>query len=464
VSYIKKPRDQNEWAASWSNATFVFDTNVLLSMYRATLDESLNLITFLKSLGDKVWLPYQVAMEFNNQRYDSFLKSKTIMEVEESKRKFDERKTNLGNLDSLKASLLKQIDILGSDDADQKREELELIFSKFKEYFPEISLQPVPRDLLLDQIADLFNQRIGPPPNTQGDVDALHINAERRAQLSIPPGFKDAKKQGFTFDRTLRYQNADGDFILWSQILEHARIRQISTLFFITDDKKIDWWDVVKKVLHRETKATKKQLIDEALIVGHIEHFEVYSFTDFKKHSAEYLGYVNPQATLVTGGQPLADSHGNLIVELTIEDLHRGSDPRTLENRRRIFFQCFQYVIDEVADYVRRTTTFSGVMLNQSPYGLEPSGLSLISSITGSSKLIHQVSQPAHYEVTYLAQWNLHFATPQSWTKEMIGGLFIGWAEVVSELKITLMPGYSDSLLVERSEVVQIVSIDLRAS
>ncbi len=51
----------------WSEATFVFDTNVLLNLYRyssKTSEELFNILEDLKEEG-KIWIPYQFAYEYH---------------------------------------------------------------------------------------------------------------------------------------------------------------------------------------------------------------------------------------------------------------------------------------------------------------------------------------------------------------------------------------------------------------
>lgn len=68
----------------WEKAIFVFDTNVLLNLYRYSAKTRNSLLDAFESLKDRVWLPYQVAYEFMKrrceviyetvQRYDQFEK------------------------------------------------------------------------------------------------------------------------------------------------------------------------------------------------------------------------------------------------------------------------------------------------------------------------------------------------------------------------------------------------------
>lgn len=54
----------------WNNCTFVFDTNVLLNLYRYTGNTRRILLEAFKDLKGRMWLPYQVAYEYARNRCD----------------------------------------------------------------------------------------------------------------------------------------------------------------------------------------------------------------------------------------------------------------------------------------------------------------------------------------------------------------------------------------------------------
>src|SRR5262245_28120928 len=57
-----------EFGSAWQHGLFVFDTNVLLNLYRyqaATRDELLNV---LGQLSTRIWVPHHVALEFQRNR------------------------------------------------------------------------------------------------------------------------------------------------------------------------------------------------------------------------------------------------------------------------------------------------------------------------------------------------------------------------------------------------------------
>lgn len=65
-----RPLGKSDFEALWKKGVFIFDTNVLLNLYRLP-ENARN--DFLKILGnasvkDRIWIPFQVALEFLNNR------------------------------------------------------------------------------------------------------------------------------------------------------------------------------------------------------------------------------------------------------------------------------------------------------------------------------------------------------------------------------------------------------------
>ena len=52
----------------WRTCVFVFDTNMLLNMYRYSAEARESLFEVLDRLEDRLWIPYQVALEYHDRR------------------------------------------------------------------------------------------------------------------------------------------------------------------------------------------------------------------------------------------------------------------------------------------------------------------------------------------------------------------------------------------------------------
>src|SRR5664279_341625 len=57
-----------EYKDAWSKGLFVFDTNVLLNLYRYHKDTREELLKIIDKLSDRIWIPFHVALEFQRNR------------------------------------------------------------------------------------------------------------------------------------------------------------------------------------------------------------------------------------------------------------------------------------------------------------------------------------------------------------------------------------------------------------
>ena len=61
----------------WNKATFVFDTNVYLNLYRYSKETRDTLLLAMKERSDRIWMPYQVAWEYMRKRPEVIADSQT---------------------------------------------------------------------------------------------------------------------------------------------------------------------------------------------------------------------------------------------------------------------------------------------------------------------------------------------------------------------------------------------------
>ena len=61
---------EKEFQELWEKATFVFDTNILLNLYRFPEEASKSLIDSISEFSERIWLPHQVGLEFANRRLE----------------------------------------------------------------------------------------------------------------------------------------------------------------------------------------------------------------------------------------------------------------------------------------------------------------------------------------------------------------------------------------------------------
>ena len=70
----------------WDNCIFIFDTSVLLDLYRYQKERSDAFVSVFEKIKDRIWLPYYVGYEYHDNR---------IKVIEESKNLFANFKTKI---------------------------------------------------------------------------------------------------------------------------------------------------------------------------------------------------------------------------------------------------------------------------------------------------------------------------------------------------------------------------------
>lgn len=274
-----------ELKALWANATFVFDTNVLLNLYSYPEIPRKAFFAALEKVSKNTWIPYHVALEFHRQKFNKIKQSskklndllkKLNTNSEIVKNEIDSielEKWNIGIADI-------QSLVVGLQEAHKKLSDAVALAC---ERLPPVGLN----DEIGERICSLFEGRVGLPPADQAALDAMLKGAQERYDSQTPPGYKDEKEKGDKkfVDRGITYLNKFGDLIIWKQIIAHASRSSIKDLIFITGDVKEDWW-------WREdgkTIAPQTELTYEIMSDGHVDRFWMYTADQFLAHSQEIL-------------------------------------------------------------------------------------------------------------------------------------------------------------------------------
>ncbi|MBM0743533.1 DUF4935 domain-containing protein [Phormidium sp. CLA17] len=229
-----------DFAKLWEDATFVFDTNFLLDLYRVSRTTSEDFLLVLERLQNRIWLPYQVANEFLENR-ESTIRSEASSFQEASKivKKWkDEQKS----FQSLRGQLKQTGRVIASEiesffgEHDSYLESVDLVEKYLREKIEKIANSHPPidpnEDYILDKILSLFDGKVGNRYDGTA-LQKLYREGEERYSRGQPPGFEDAKAK----EDERKY----GDLTLWKQVLDFAKTES-SPVIFITGEKKRDWW------------------------------------------------------------------------------------------------------------------------------------------------------------------------------------------------------------------------------
>ena len=210
--------DAKEKSDLWNNATFIFDTNVLLNLYRYSNKTRNQLIKSFEGLKTRVWMPYQVALEFCKDRYSV---------IDEANGRFDNIETQAEKLtDSWKKEL--RLDSNDSDIEDLRKYLKEWIVNKRDSNYHAFSATD---DEVFCRLLDLFDGKVGTPFSDDEKIN-IEQEGEKRYACKIPPGYKDNKKA----------ENRYGDLFVWMEIIGYAKANDVD-IIFITHDQKEDWWN-----------------------------------------------------------------------------------------------------------------------------------------------------------------------------------------------------------------------------
>ena len=241
----------------WKKCVFVFDTNVLLNLYRYSAKTRSSLLAAFESFKDRIWIPYQVAYEFMRRRCD------VIYETVHRYDKFKEE------IDTFTTKATETLRLTSKDD---EIIELQRYLCKWLDSNKERNLlvDSSSSDEILDQILLIFEGRVGKKVDEE-ELTEIKKEGKERYEKLIPPGYKDEKKKNSVSDDN----NAYGDFIIWKQILKYAKTNSVG-IVFVTHDQKEDWWNIVKGKTIGPRIELRKEFLEETK-----QSFHMYSMNGF---------------------------------------------------------------------------------------------------------------------------------------------------------------------------------------
>lgn len=216
----------------WDNCTFIFDTSVLLNLYRFNDETKEIFLDVIEKIGERKWIPYQVGYEYHNNR---------INVIKEINDKAEELKAgvekDIANIENKLKTLFERTKDVKRDRNNtlEKLEDAKKVINrsisnsckKAKEKFDKLNSN----DDIKDKITELFYKKIG-KQYSEEDLKKLYETAAERFEKKVPPGYKDIGKDG-----NAKYS----DYIIWKEILDYAKEHD-KCVVFVTADEKEDWW------------------------------------------------------------------------------------------------------------------------------------------------------------------------------------------------------------------------------
>jgi predicted nucleic acid-binding protein len=199
----------------------VVDTNVLLNLYRYHPVTREDLFRIIEALGERLFVPHQVASEFWANR-EATIRAST----EETTQLRDALDGHRGRSLQAIATWAERV-ALPPATREQLAEFLARAYDEvaaqvdaFSSEGLGVSALDTNTDPVLQRVAVLLQDRIG-PPLAAAALEEARAEAERRISEEVPPGYADSTKTG---------DSRHGDYLLWKELLIEAAERRVDVL------------------------------------------------------------------------------------------------------------------------------------------------------------------------------------------------------------------------------------------
>lgn len=316
--------DENQIKKMWKNAIFVFDTNILLNIYRynnAAQETLLQIREYLRQQW-QLRLPYQVVKEFFQNRmyviyeqeksYIKFIEfvSKRISDITNEAEKIWEMPQNEENI---KISRLKYSNIDINQILKPLRDWTEKLQYQIQEKTSKL-ISLITEDPILHQIASIFDDVIW-EKYTGEEIKEKEKEGEERFKNYIPPWFKDNNKnsQKKYWDLLLRFQIIDKAESMWKDII------------FISDDQKEDRWLKANNKPIMPHPILKREILEKT---GGRCNFHMYTGAEFLEKWELY----NKKSKISISKQMIKSAHLMAYEEELEEDFSKITDTESFCN------------------------------------------------------------------------------------------------------------------------------------
>jgi PIN domain-containing protein len=299
----------------WKTATFVFDANVLLNLYRYSDKARKEFLKLLTSIQGRCWLPEQCAHEFLSNRLNVIRTQ--VKAYEATAKSIGEIRDKFAGSNGHPFISEKNFSDLSSTIAKIDKE-----LTRNRKTQSSRILQ----DEIRDEIADIFEGRVGEKFSDE-DLEQLFKDGETRYSEQTPPGYKDASKHK---NPTLQEKRSNfGDLVFWKQTLNLARSEQKS-IILVTDEQKEDWWLKASG----DTVGPRPELIREFCEFSE-QRLLIYTPNSFLVFSEKQLGIKVSEKTI---DEIRAEHKARLTADSSVyfeRDQSTGEVTRKFRRRRR---------------------------------------------------------------------------------------------------------------------------------
>jgi hypothetical protein len=279
--------------AAWTSeeTLFVLDTNVLLNLYGYAEQTREDFFELLESLGEKLWIPFHVGLEYQRRRLEVIRDEKGI---------FNKINDNLDKIEKIFKGDFEQLALRRrfpklQENTEKLHKDIGKSISSYKKsvsYWDE--KQPCVRshDAIREKLNDLTGGKVGEAPENQEWLENVYNEGKERYENKIPPGYKDSNKSKseqntFSYDG-LKYDRQYGDLILWKQLINKAKDEGVKNVIFVTDDSKEDWWYILESRGKKQI-GPHADLQSEIYREADLDIFHMYNTSSFLESGKKML-------------------------------------------------------------------------------------------------------------------------------------------------------------------------------
>lgn len=293
---VHRNSDELDYSKIWSEGLFVFDTNVFLDLYRLPQSARKDLMNVLEneSFKSRIWIGFQVALEFLNNRYEAIsdqknkfgavrgLVSQALASQEEA---LVLLKNEIGKLKlKQRHSLIDPDSFLSEKNIKGSKKYLEDFLGEL-ETLEKKQFDVNDHDDIKDFVLGLMKKHTGPALSRK-EIEDAYKEGQTRYEKEIPPGYKDKKKEGSYFFQDKEYVRKYGDLLLWKEIIKKAQETNHKYIVLITGDIKEDWWAEKRG----KRLGPRKELLNEIYTSApSVEVFHMYDTSGFLQYAKDYL-------------------------------------------------------------------------------------------------------------------------------------------------------------------------------
>lgn len=223
----------------------VFDSSILLRMYRHSYEDLEKLLKDLVEEEKKIWIPHQTYIEFKENKESQKLNTvaiaqynKAINDLENIIKESQEKiMTQMKVYKGRKFPKIKSFE----DEIISQYTTFKPLIKKYKDIYKKHTEESKklhktdPINSLVDRLQS--NDQVGKRYSIS-KLLAIYEEAEKRYTYKLPPGYMDDLR--YNKNNGKKGVEKYGDYLIWKQMIEKAS-EENKNILFVTEDQKEDW-------------------------------------------------------------------------------------------------------------------------------------------------------------------------------------------------------------------------------